>query len=257
MSARPLSLAARAAALLGAAVLGAHAAETGGLTLQAVEAEMETHSPRWVLEKHFACQPTRGPGYAKVAEGSAGWLALGAHLLSASDACYTENLQSALGEAMRHAPRRVLPLLGSRPTLAPERICLPFISDEQSLARQLREVRLSRKALEPVQEPEFVAARNACLDFIGRVEADLWAKLPVPPAPAAASAATPASAASSVPAAAAVVVTPLVPAASAALPPPVPASAASRAVAASAPASAAAGATPPPAASAASAPVGR
>lgn len=249
--------AAQVALLLGAAVLTAHAAgKVAALTVEGVEAQMEANSPAWVLEKHFACQPP-GPGYAKVASGDAKWVALGAHLLSFSDACYSENLQSALGQAMRREPRRVLPLVGSTPQLAAEHICLPSISEEQSVALQLREVRRSRQAIEPVQEPEFAAARGACLGFIGEVEKRLWDQLrqwqPAPsaapaasgaevPAPAASGAEPPASAASgvAVPAAAASAVPAPLPAASgaAAVPPPAASAAAAPAAASAVPASA-------------------
>ncbi|WP_157991459.1 hypothetical protein [Caldimonas tepidiphila] len=167
------------AVLLAGLFAGLHGtvqADAGPPRAADVEAELRVLTVRQVLERHFGCGPVPGAGYRQVAAGGAAWVALAARLLASSDACHREGLQSALGEAMRRAPQRVLPLLGRAPELAVERICLSFIPQELPAAQRLRQLALSRRALERVDDPALAGARGACLDFIGQVEAGAEAR---------------------------------------------------------------------------------
>ena len=105
-------------------------------------------------------------------------MALAERLLRDADACYAEGLQGALGQAMQRAPDRVLPLVGKSATLAAESICLPFISDEIPFAAQTAAVTRSRRAIEAVHDPALRPQQQACLQFIGSVEAAIAARQP-------------------------------------------------------------------------------
>ena len=97
-------------------------------------------------------------------------------MLQYADACYTEGILGALGQAMQKAPRQVLPLVGKTRTLAAESICLPFISDEIPVKAQAAAVARSRGAIQGVRDESLQVQRAACLQFIGSVEAGIAAR---------------------------------------------------------------------------------
>lgn len=125
------------------------------------------------LETDFSCETYEGSAHERIARAERAWIAVAERAIAVSDACYTEGIQSALGEAMRRAPRDVLPLVGKSPRLEAEYICLPFISAEQPLAQQLTEVRTSKRAIAAVRSAGLSKQRMACLRFIDGVEAGL------------------------------------------------------------------------------------
>lgn len=159
--------------MLAASAVMAFADAGPELLPEMVEATLAEKGVRVTLETYFDCQRTSGTAYEKIASGSRAWIALAEKMIAVSDACYTEGIQASLGEAMRRAPRRVLPLVGKMPVLAPEYVCLPFISAEQPVAAQLQDLRASRRAIAAVRMPRLSNQRAACLRFIDGVEAGL------------------------------------------------------------------------------------
>lgn len=152
------------------------AGSAGGVTVDAVAASLAERGPKATLETYFSCENYDGSAYPAIAAGSGEWVALAEKMIAHSDACYTEGIQAALGEAMRKAPRRVLPLVDKTPALGAEHICLPFISDEQAIAAQAQELRKSRRAILAVKDRALSKPRGACLRFIRDVEAALAAR---------------------------------------------------------------------------------
>lgn len=140
------------------------------LTAERLAVELRERGVHDVLARYFPCNAYEGSGYEQVAQGSGAWVQLATQLLEHSDACYTSGLQDALGSAMQAAPENVLPYVGRSSQLAPERICLPFISAEIPTAEQLQPLSLSRNKIEPVRDPRLQTQREACLAEIQRVE---------------------------------------------------------------------------------------
>lgn len=167
-----LRLRAGAVLLLGASVLPLAACSSSEkqLTAERLAVELRERGAQDVLSRYFPCDAYEGSGYEQVAQGSGVWVQLATQLLEHSDACYTTGLQDALGSAMQAAPENVLPYVGRNAQLAPERICLPFISAEIPTAEQLKPLSLARGKIEPVREPRLQAQRDACLAEIQRVE---------------------------------------------------------------------------------------
>jgi hypothetical protein len=132
------------------------------------------------LARHFDCN-SQFAAYDAIATGQARWLDLALRLLPEADACYSEGLHDALGRAMRAAPRRVLPLVGSSSALAPERVCLPFISAELPRTEQLDALHRSRRAITAVRDHALSRPRRLCLDFIDSVERQIRPAAPATP----------------------------------------------------------------------------
>lgn len=170
-----------AAALLATLTAGAAHADAMVLSVESVESSLREAGPRATLARHFSCANHQGTGYRAIARGSPQWVALAAKLMTHADACYAEGLQDALGQAMRRAPRAVLPLVGRSATLSAELICLPFISDEIAVSTQSIAVARSRRAIEAVSDEALRQQREACLQFIGRVEAGIASRQPAMP----------------------------------------------------------------------------
>ena len=93
-------------------------------------------------------------------------------MLKYSDACYTEGIQDSLGHAMQIAPQNVLPLVNSKPTLAADYICLPFISNELPIKAQLDEIAKSKNAILHVRDKKLQAQKEYCLRFIETIESN-------------------------------------------------------------------------------------
>lgn len=158
-----------AATLASASLAGA----AGGITVDAVEASLAEKGPRAALEAYFSCENYDASAYPAIAGGSREWVALAEKMIAYSDACYREGIQAALGEAMRKFPRNVLPLVDKTPALGADHICLPFISNEQSIAAQAKELQKSRRAISAVRDGQLSKPRAACLRFIRGVEKGL------------------------------------------------------------------------------------
>ena len=166
--------------LMAALCAGSVRADAMRPSLEAVEGSLRDAGPRATLARHFNCARHQGTGYEAVAQGSPQWVALAEQLMRHADACYAEGLQDALGQAMQRAPRQVLPLVGRSATLSAELICLPFISDEIALAAQTAAVARSRRAIEGVRDDALRTQQQACLQFIGTVEAGIASRQPTP-----------------------------------------------------------------------------
>lgn len=113
----------------------------------------------------------------QVATGAKQWVDLAVKMLKYSDAGCSEGLQSYLGAAMQKQPRNVLPYVGKSSLLAPDRICLPFISDEISDAEALREVRRSKAALQAVKDKTLNKQCQACLARVNGLEKKILADM--------------------------------------------------------------------------------
>ena len=183
------------ALVLAGPLAGAAHADAMGPGLATVEAALRDAGPRATLARYFDCAQPKGNGYEAVAQGSRQWLALAEKLMRHADACYTQGLQHALGQAMQRVPREVLPLVGRSTTLTAELICLPIISDEIAPAAQTAAVARSRRAIEAVRDETLRPQRQACLQFIGVVEAGIASRQPAPRAASASEPARPGEAA--------------------------------------------------------------
>jgi hypothetical protein len=149
------------------------AGAAGEITVDAIEASLAEKGPRATLEAYFSCEKYDGSAYPAIAGGSREWVSLAEKMIAHSDACYMEGIQAALGEAMRKSPRNVLRLVDKTPALGADHICLPFISSEQSIAAQVKELRKSRRAISAVRDRQLSKPRAACLRFIRGVEKSL------------------------------------------------------------------------------------
>jgi hypothetical protein len=149
------------------------AGAAGPITVDAVEASLVDNGPRATLEAYFSCENYDASAYPAIAGGSAEWVALAEKMIEHSDACYTEGIQAALGEAMRKSPRHVLRLVDKTPALGADHICLPFISNEQPIAAQAKELQKSRRAISAVRDRQLSKPRAACLRFIRGAEKGL------------------------------------------------------------------------------------
>lgn len=152
------------------------------LQADTVERALAERGAQATLSAYFNCEKYQGSAYEKIATGARPWVALAEKVISQSDACYTEGIQAALGEAMRKAPQHVLGLVGKTERLGAEYICLPFISDEQPIAGQLEEIEKSRQAIALVQSSRLAPQKAACLRFIDDTEQRVRAQAPMEPA---------------------------------------------------------------------------
>ncbi|NLR74167.1 hypothetical protein [Leeia aquatica] len=138
-----------------------------------VETALKEGGAKLALETYFSCEKHEGSAYVEIATGSPPWVSLAEKMLAYSDACYTEGIQAALGQAMQQSPKTVLPLVGKTPALAADAICLPFISDELPARLQLRAIRKSKQAIQSVVSRRLAAQKARCLHFIQSVEAGI------------------------------------------------------------------------------------
>ena len=125
------------------------------------------------LEQYFSCERYQGSAYEKIATGHLAWVKMAEKVIAQTDACYTEGIQAALGTAMRKTPLNVLPLVGKTQVFSADRICLPFISAEQPVEAQLAELKMSKRAIEKVNNRRLSRQRNACLSVIENLTKEL------------------------------------------------------------------------------------
>ncbi|MBV8977882.1 MAG: hypothetical protein JO261_04495 [Alphaproteobacteria bacterium] len=131
------------------------------VTAAQMEKDFAARRAQFVIERYFDCQ--HGSGYRLVDSGDPSSVKLAATLLAHADACVTESLQTALGTAMARRPAVVLPYVNTNERLQAARICLPFISDEDSPARRQAVVARTRRALLRVHSRTLARQRAACL----------------------------------------------------------------------------------------------
>jgi hypothetical protein len=158
------------------ALLSASPALHAEADLDEILAALQAQGAQATLTRHFDCRAGDGSAYREIARGDARWVELAGRLMPAARGCYARGLQDALGQAMREAPRVVLPLVGRSAALAPAHICLPMLAAPWPVEKQLNELRASKTAITAVDSPRLHAARQACLNAIGRVESRLTAK---------------------------------------------------------------------------------
>lgn len=147
-------------------------ASTTTLSVEAVKYSLKHAGPKATLEKYFNCEKYEDSAYQSIATGSATWVSVAEIMLKYSDACYTEGIQDSLGHAMQIAPQNVLPLVNSKPTLAADYICLPFISNELPIKAQLDEIAKSKNAILHVRDKKLQAQKEYCLRFIETIESN-------------------------------------------------------------------------------------
>jgi hypothetical protein len=105
-----------------------------------------------------------------VAQGSPSAVSAAVEAMRTSDAGDAESLTDALGRAMQVAPARVLPLVDSGSEFSADRICVPFLSDDQPVPAVLRSLERSRQSIASVSEVGLARQRAACLRVIARYE---------------------------------------------------------------------------------------
>lgn len=163
------------------AALGALSSScAGGLRPDTVTQALAERGAQATLETYFSCEKYEGSAYEEIATGAQPWVGLAEKMIAQSDACYTEGIQAALGEAMRKAPQHVLGLVDKSTSLSARYICLPFISAEQPVAAQLEEIDTSRRAIAAVNDSRLAAQQAACLRFIDDLAGRLRTEAPKP-----------------------------------------------------------------------------
>jgi hypothetical protein len=140
----------------------AHAA----LTVRQIQAELTKMGPRRIIDHYFDCE--NGTGYRLVASGDRDAVQLGVRLLSHADACVSERLESALGEAMTKQPEHVLPYVGTESRLSPQNICLPFVSSDEPSGTLWKIKAQARHALERVHNEDLARQKALCWAEITR-----------------------------------------------------------------------------------------
>jgi hypothetical protein len=148
----------------------------GKLDIHTIETSLNEIGGAKTLERYYLCDKYESSPYQKIASGDPEWIKLSVRLLDFSDACYTEGIQASLGQAMESAPEIVLPYVNKSPLLSADRICLPFISDEQSIEDALIQIRNVKNSIANVKDDKLSTQQNACLEFIENIERQIGKK---------------------------------------------------------------------------------
>ena len=136
-----------------------------------VEQAFASNGPKYVISRYFDCET--GEGYRLVASGEPRAIRFAVRLLKHSDTCVSELLHSSLGEAMIVAPETVLPYVNTDQRLTANDICLTFLSADDPPATLRPIVARARSSLLRVTSPELVPQRNACLEQVESLPANL------------------------------------------------------------------------------------
>lgn len=144
--------------------------------MREVQLSLKLEGEQKTLERYFSCEHFDDSAYPNIATGDRAWVNLAVRMLPHSDACYAEDILSALGKAMQKNPRNVLGYVNSSARLRADRICLPFISDEQPIRDQLEQLRAVKRAIAGVRSPALATQRKACLAEIQNLETSLTTK---------------------------------------------------------------------------------
>jgi hypothetical protein len=131
-----------------------------------IEMALASPDPRTALATYWNCSRPRGTVCSAIETGEPKWIDLAERMLAYSDAGVTEDLLGSLGRAMQIKPEHVLPLVGKSDRLDPAHLCVPFISNELPVHRQLAELRRSKRAIARVRG--LAPQKQACLSFIDK-----------------------------------------------------------------------------------------
>jgi hypothetical protein len=144
-------------------------------SLSDVETLISKHGAREALHRLHSDDHQWKAFLSHVAAGETKALAAAAQLRTVSDASASGELDFAAGEALKHNPVAVLPLI---PPLALSGVCgAPDIDDPRfdSAERAVRELELRRKSLRKAKKESVEKTREACLrtlaDAIPKVKA--------------------------------------------------------------------------------------
>lgn len=148
---------------------------TTPVTARTIEQSITKIGGKATLQKYFCGSDDTSPRddldqLNKVATGAREWVDLAVKMLNYSDAGCSEDLHTYLGSAMQQQPLNVLPYVGKSPSLAPELICLPFISAEIPDAEALRIVRRTKTALLSVRDRLLTKQCQLCMTQVTRLE---------------------------------------------------------------------------------------
>jgi hypothetical protein len=133
------------------------------LSIEEVEASLQSRGGRATINQYFQCDESGYAAYERVESGSARWLDVAVRLLDDSDACVTLSLTSAIATALPKAPSRVLKLLDTKPALRADRLCVPFLSEDDDPRKQLRYLRTAEATLIAFDGTALKAQRDTCL----------------------------------------------------------------------------------------------
>ena len=133
-----------------------------------VERSLKNQGPSAVLHRYFDCGATGVPAYRQIASGNAQWLNLAARLVAEADGCFSLLLSSAIAEALPSNPSAVLSLVKSSEHLTPDRMCLPFMSEDIAIEVHLATLQRAEKALHSVKSKQLSSSKQACLEEVRR-----------------------------------------------------------------------------------------
>ena len=127
------------------------------------EAFANARGEKAALARYFACDGSGDEAYARVSSGSRPWLTLAVRLLAHADACHTNFLHDAIARAIVPAASDVLAVVDSSLELKASKICIPFLSAEESKSGHLAYLLNAERALRRVSSQRLQAAKRACL----------------------------------------------------------------------------------------------
>jgi hypothetical protein len=147
------------------------------LSVESVEASLKSNGGRATIHRYFGCDNSGLAAYAQVETGSERWLNIAVALLDDSDGCVTVSLTSSIARAIPSGPSRVLNLLNAKPMLTADRICVPFLSEDEDPRKHLRYLRTVEITLESFSEPELRRQRDICLAVVKNAAATITRSL--------------------------------------------------------------------------------
>lgn len=146
-----------------AVVVAALASAPAALNVEEVEASVQTRGGRATINKYFLCDESGLAAYERIESGEARWLNIAVRLLDDSDGCATTLLTSSIASALPKAPSRVLKLLDTKPILRADRLCVPFLSEDDDPRKHLRYLQTVETTLTAFEGVALRAQRDTCL----------------------------------------------------------------------------------------------
>jgi hypothetical protein len=133
------------------------------LSVDTVEASLQTIGSRATINRYFSCDDAGWPAYSQIETGDQRWLNLAVRLLDESDACVHLSLTSSIAAALPRAPSRVLKLLDTKPALSADRLCVRFLSSDDDPRADLRYLRTVEATLIAYDGVGLRRQRDICL----------------------------------------------------------------------------------------------
>lgn len=115
---------------------------------------------------------------AAIENGDASAIDRGVAALGDADAGASLSLKDAIARALLINPRRVLENMLRHGNLAPEDICVPFLSDDDEGQEQLQLLRAIRRSVAAVNSAELTVKKQACLREIDNAMRDVENRSP-------------------------------------------------------------------------------